>query len=66
MHTWRRFAPKSKKPPPGHRVLLFSNRDLRAEPSRIFDRTFAITYALEAVAVVVAVRGIAGALSLGD
>ncbi len=46
----------------GHRVLIFSNRDLRAEAIRIFDRTFAITYALEAVAVVVAVMGIAGAL----
>jgi putative ABC transport system permease protein len=46
----------------GHRVLLFSNRDLRAEAVRIFDRTFAITYALEAVAVIVAVMGIAGAL----
>ena len=46
----------------GHRVLLFSNRDLRAEAIRIFDRTFAITYALEAVAVVIAVMGIAGAL----
>ncbi len=29
---------------------------------RIFDRTFAITYALEVVAVLVAVMGIAGAL----
>jgi putative ABC transport system permease protein len=46
----------------GHRVLLFANRDLRAEAVRIFDRTFAITYALEAVAVIVAVMGIAGAL----
>ncbi len=46
----------------GYRVLLFSNRDLRTEAIRIFDRTFAITYALEAVAVVVAVMGIAGAL----
>ncbi len=46
----------------GHRVLLFSDRDLRAEAIRIFDRTFAITYALEAVAVIVAVMGIAGAL----
>jgi len=43
-------------------VLMFSNRDLRAEAIRIFDRTFAITYALEAVAVLVAVMGIAGAL----
>jgi putative ABC transport system permease protein len=46
----------------GHRVLLFSNRDIRTEAIRIFDRTFAITYALEAVAVLVAVMGIAGAL----
>jgi putative ABC transport system permease protein len=46
----------------GYRVLLFSNRDLRTEAIRIFDRTFAITYALEAVAVIVAVMGIAGAL----
>jgi putative ABC transport system permease protein len=46
----------------GYRVLLFSNRDLRIEAIRIFDRTFAITYALEAVAVIVAVMGIAGAL----
>src|SRR5258707_4836133 len=46
----------------GHRVLMFSNRDLRAEAIRIFDRTFEITYALEAIAVLVAVMGIAGAL----
>jgi len=46
----------------GQRVLLFSNRDLRGEAIRIFDRTFEITYALEAVAVFVAVMGIAGAL----
>jgi putative ABC transport system permease protein len=46
----------------GHRVLIFSNRDLRCEALRIFDRTFAITYALEAVAVIVAVMGVAGAL----
>src|SRR5260370_2518327 len=45
-----------------HSVLMFSNRDLRAEAVHIFDRTFAITYALEAVAVIVAGMGIAGAL----
>ncbi len=45
-----------------YRVLVFSNRDLRGEALRIFDRTFAITYAMEAVAVIVAVMGIAGAL----
>jgi putative ABC transport system permease protein len=46
----------------GNHVFIFSNHDLRSEAIRIFDRTFAITYALEAVAVIVAVMGIAGAL----
>jgi putative ABC transport system permease protein len=46
----------------GHRVLMFTNRDLRREALRIFDRTFAITYALEAIAVLIAVMGVAGAL----
>jgi len=45
-----------------HRILIFSDSDLRREAIRIFDRTFAITYALEAIAVLVAVMGIAGAL----
>jgi putative ABC transport system permease protein len=46
----------------GHRILIFSNANLRGEAIRIFDRTFAITYALEAVAILVAVMGVAGAL----
>jgi putative ABC transport system permease protein len=46
----------------GHRVMVFTNRSLREEAIRVFDRTFAITYALEAVAVFVAVMGVAGAL----
>jgi putative ABC transport system permease protein len=46
----------------GHRLLLFSDGEIRAQAIHIFDRTFAITYALEAVAVLVAVMGIAGAL----
>jgi putative ABC transport system permease protein len=45
-----------------YRILIFSNGNLRGEAIRIFDRTFAITYALEAVAIVVAVMGVAGAL----
>jgi len=44
------------------RILIFSNRDLRTQALVIFDRTFAITYALEAVAVLVGVIGVAGAL----
>ena len=45
-----------------HDVLIFSNAEIRREGVRVFDQTFAITYALEAVAVLVAVMGIAGAL----
>jgi putative ABC transport system permease protein len=46
----------------GSRVVVFANQSLREEAIRIFDRTFAITYALEAVAILVAVMGVAGAL----
>ncbi|HEX5431923.1 MAG TPA: FtsX-like permease family protein, partial [Bryobacteraceae bacterium] len=46
----------------GRGVLVAFNRAIRQEGMRVFDRTFAITYALEAVAVFVAVMGIAGAL----
>lgn len=45
-----------------YRILIFSDREIRGQAIRVFDRTFAITYALEAVAVMVAVMGIAGAL----
>lgn len=44
------------------RVLILPNQTLRREAILIFDRTFAITYALEIVAVFVAVVGVAGAL----
>ncbi|MBI3666649.1 MAG: FtsX-like permease family protein [Acidobacteria bacterium] len=46
----------------GRSILIAPNRRLRAEAIRVFDRTFAITYALEAVAILVAVLGVAGAL----
>jgi putative ABC transport system permease protein len=46
----------------GSAVMVFTNGRLRREGIAVFDRTFRITYALEAVAVVVAVLGIAGAL----
>jgi len=46
----------------GRRLLMEPNGRLRAEAIRTFDRTFAITYALEAVAIGVAVMGVAGAL----
>ena len=44
------------------KLLILTNRTLREEAIRTFDRTFAITYALEAVAIFVAVMGVAGAL----
>jgi len=44
------------------RIVVFENRGLRNEAVRIFDQTFAVTYALEAVAIFVAVMGVAGAM----
>lgn len=46
----------------GHNLVIYTNRSLRAQAIQIFDRTFAITYALEVVAVIVAIIGIAGAM----
>ncbi len=46
----------------GHRAFIYTNRALRTEVLRIFDSTFAITYALELIAVVVAMLGVAGTL----
>ena len=42
--------------------MIAANQSYAAKGIRIFDRTFAITYALEAVAIFVAVMGVAGAL----
>ena len=44
------------------RLLIRTNRTLRAEVLRIFDATFAITWALQAIAVVVAILGVAATL----
>ena len=46
----------------GREVFISTNRTLREEGLRVFDRTFAITWALEAVAIIIAVLGVAGAL----
>ena len=46
----------------GHNLVIFTNRSIREQALQIFDRTFAITYALEVVAVFVAVIGLAGAM----
>jgi len=47
---------------PGHRILVYSNGSLRSEVLRIFDSTFAITYALELIAIIVAILGVASTL----
>lgn len=43
-------------------VFIYTNSALRSEVLRIFDSTFAITYALELIAIFVAILGITGTL----
>lgn len=45
-----------------HEVFINTNRSLRQEVLRIFDSTFAITYALELIAIIVAMLGVSGTL----
>ena len=47
---------------PDHRLFINTNASLRAEVLRIFDATFAITYALQAIAIFVAIVGVAATL----
>jgi putative ABC transport system permease protein len=44
------------------RILMFTNAGLREEVLRIFDGTFAITWALELIAIVVAMAGVAATM----
>ena len=46
----------------GHNVTIARNQTLRHDAMAVFDRTFAITYALEAVAILVAMLGAANSL----
>jgi putative ABC transport system permease protein len=46
----------------GHRAFIYTNRALRQEVLRIFDSTFSITYALEIIAVTVAMLGVGATL----
>ena len=46
----------------GHQAFIYTNRALRQEVLRIFDSTFAITYSLEVIAIVVAMLGVAATL----
>jgi len=45
-----------------YRVLIFTNAAIRREVLRIFDSTFSITYALEVIAIFVAILGVATTL----
>ena len=47
---------------PDHRLFIRTNAALRAEVLRIFDATFAIAYGLEAIAIFVAIIGVAATL----
>jgi putative ABC transport system permease protein len=46
-----------------YRLFVVSHRELRKEVLKIFDQTFAITYALEFIAIVVAILGIINSLN---
>ncbi len=46
----------------GHRVFIYTNSALRSEVLRVFDSTFAITYALELIAIIVGMLGVTGTL----
>lgn len=45
-----------------HRVSIYTNAGIRNEVLRIFDSTFAITWALEIIAIIVAIAGVASTL----
>ena len=44
------------------RLMMLSNGQIRQQAIRVFDQTFAITYAVEAISILVAIGGVAGAL----
>ena len=43
-------------------LVVLSNGEIRQQGMRVFDQTFAITYAVEAISILVAIGGISGAL----
>jgi putative ABC transport system permease protein len=48
---------------PDAQLRVFANADLKQQVLRVFDQTFQVTYALEAVALIVAILGITNTLS---
>jgi putative ABC transport system permease protein len=43
-------------------LMILSNGEIRKQAMQVFDQTFAITYAVEAISILVAIGGVAGAL----
>jgi putative ABC transport system permease protein len=43
-------------------LMMLSNGEIRQQAIQVFDQTFAITYAVEAISILVAIGGVAGAL----
>ena len=43
-------------------LMMLSNGEIRKQAMQVFDQTFAITYAVEAISIIVAIGGVAGAL----
>jgi putative ABC transport system permease protein len=54
------FQERYSKP---YKLFVVSHRELRNEVLRVFDQTFAITYALEFIAIIVAILGIINSLN---
>lgn len=48
---------------PGIHLRVYSNRELKGQALRIFDQTFRVTYALEVIAILVAILGITNTLA---
>jgi putative ABC transport system permease protein len=44
------------------RLMMLSNGEIRKQAMQVFDQTFAITYAVEGISIIVAIGGVAGAL----
>jgi putative ABC transport system permease protein len=62
------FSPELEKEkifaalPANSRLIIRTNRELKAEVLRVFDNTFSITYALHAISVAVAILGVMNSL----
>jgi putative ABC transport system permease protein len=58
----RRTRAEIQKAIANQSLMMLSNGEIRQQAIRVFDQTFAITYAVEAISILVAIGGVAGAL----